>query len=92
MGLLKNYELAGVAVAVRVGVGVGCGVGVNVGCGVGRGVIRRMAGVGVGRLGSGVTVRTKPKAMLKTTTKLSIPKRIRCLLLCERLTLPSDKR
>lgn len=77
---------------VEVGVGVSCGVGVNVGCRVRRGVIRRIAGVGVGRLGSGVTVRTKPKAMLKTTTRLTIPKIVRCLLLCERLTLPSNKR
>ena len=68
----------GVAVGVRVGVGV------TLGCGVVRtGVMRRMVGVGVGRLGWGLTIRLK--AMLKTINKLSTQKKIFCPLPLERL-------
>jgi hypothetical protein len=67
-------------------VGVGVGVGVILGSGVGRGLVWRMIGVGVGCFGSGITVNTRLRAMLKTTTRPSILKMICCPLLCERLT------
>ena len=68
---------------VGVGVEVGCGVGVILGSGVGKGVTRRIVGVGVGRLGWGLTIRLK--AMLKTINKLSTQKKIFCPLPLERL-------
>jgi len=71
-------------VGVEVGVEVGCGVGVTLGCGVVMmGVMRRIVGVGVGRLGWGLTIRLK--AMLKTISKLSTQKKIFCPLPLERL-------
>jgi hypothetical protein len=75
-------------VGVEVGVGIGCGVGVDLGGGVGRDVMRRIVGVGVGRLDSGIIVRANPKTILSTTIRLIIPKMICCLLLRESLTFP----
>ena len=57
--------------------GVGYGIGVTTGCKVGRGVMRRTAGVGVGRLGLGAVVSTIPRIMLKITIRPMIPMMIR---------------
>jgi hypothetical protein len=79
----------GVRVGVRVCVGVGRGVGVTTRRGVRRGLVERTVGVGCFRWG--VTVRIKLKAMLNTTSKLSVPKMIRCPLPCERFIFnPSE--
>jgi hypothetical protein len=64
------YEPVGVTVGVRVGVGISVILG---------------SGVGVGCFGWGITVRTRPKIILATTTKPSTLKMICCLLLRERL-------
>jgi hypothetical protein len=77
-------------VGVEVGVGIGRGVGVDLGGGVGRGVARRIVGVGVGRLDSGIIVRASPKTILSTTIRLNIPKMICCPLPRQRLTFSSD--
>ena len=66
------------------GVGVGVGVGVEVGCSIG---VTLGSGVGVGCFRRGVTVRTRLKAMLKTTTRPSILKMICCPLPRERLII-----
>lgn len=59
---------------VSVGVEVGHTIGVTLG-----------SGVGVDCFGSGITVNTRLRAMLKTTTRPSILKMICCPLFCERL-------
>jgi len=74
---------------VGVEVGVGVSVGVDLSGEVGRGVARRIVGVGVGCFGSGRTVMIRLKAMLKTTTRLSIPKMICCPLPRQLLTFTS---